>query len=253
MSNQNQDLYRDDDAVQIYVGMSLVGRPEARALADLEPTVREGRVLDIGIGVGRTVPVLSEPAASYVGIDYSERMVEVARSQYPGADLSWGDARDLSRFADDSFDLVVFSFNGIDSVPPDDRLLVLAEVRRVLDPGGVFLFSSHNREYERFNLLPWQRTRRFGRRTLVASAHALRHLPRHLRLRRGEVHTEEYAIINDEAHDFALMHYYISPERQRAQLGAAGFGTARLYDAFGEEVLSGSAPTSNWIYYAARA
>ena len=75
MSDQNQDLYRDDASVQVYVGMELVGRPEAQALDDLEPGLREGRVLDIGIGVGRTVPVLSERAASYVGIDYSEPRV----------------------------------------------------------------------------------------------------------------------------------------------------------------------------------
>ncbi len=52
-------------------------------------------------------------------------------------------AKSLS-FADQSFDGVLFSFNGIDHVPGyADKVEVLCEIARVLRPGGSFIFSVH--------------------------------------------------------------------------------------------------------------
>jgi ubiquinone/menaquinone biosynthesis C-methylase UbiE len=101
--------------------------------------------LDLGVGAGRTTPVLRALANRYVGVDYAPAMVTVAREQHPGVDFRVGDASDLSDFADESFDAVVFSFNGIDYLHPvKDRSRCLAECQRVLRPGGVFILSSHN-------------------------------------------------------------------------------------------------------------
>jgi ubiquinone/menaquinone biosynthesis C-methylase UbiE len=57
-------------------------------------------------------------------------------------DLS--DARSMIQFADNSFDFILFSFNGIDCVPHSDRLQILQEICRVGKPGCHFFFSSHN-------------------------------------------------------------------------------------------------------------
>src|SRR5208282_1678064 len=55
------------------------------------------------------------------------------------------DAANLSLFPDDSFDVVVFSFNGIDYVLPEQaRRSCFAHVHRVLKAKGIFIFSSHN-------------------------------------------------------------------------------------------------------------
>jgi ubiquinone/menaquinone biosynthesis C-methylase UbiE len=55
-----------------------------------------------------------------------------------------GDACDLS-FKSNEFDAVVFSFNGIDCLYPyEKRIQALSEFRRILKPGGFFVFSSHN-------------------------------------------------------------------------------------------------------------
>ena len=56
-----------------------------------------------------------------------------------------GDVRTLPEIADASFDLAVFSYNGLDGLSHGERLLALAEIRRVLAPGGHFIFSAHNR------------------------------------------------------------------------------------------------------------
>lgn len=50
------------------------------------------------------------------------------------------DARDLSTFSDQSFDLVWFSFNGIDYVNHIDRLTILQEIYRVTKPGAILYF-----------------------------------------------------------------------------------------------------------------
>ena len=102
-------------------------------------------VLDIGVGGGRTTPYLSAIARRYVGVDYSQAMVEACHEGWPELDFRNCDATDLSEFSDTTFDVVVFSFNGIDNIGDDSgRARCFAEIARVLKPDGVFIFSSHN-------------------------------------------------------------------------------------------------------------
>jgi ubiquinone/menaquinone biosynthesis C-methylase UbiE len=102
-------------------------------------------VLDLGVGGGRTTKYLSTIASRYVGVDYSESMIRSCQDKFPGLDFRLADASDLSLFSDESFDAVVFSFNGLDYVlPHEKRLRCLRECARVMRPGSVFIFSSHN-------------------------------------------------------------------------------------------------------------
>lgn len=64
-------------------------------------------VLDIGSGFGHWYEAVREvEGAKYLGVDYSEKMVERARERYPDASFEVGDAYKL-RFADKSFDYVI--------------------------------------------------------------------------------------------------------------------------------------------------
>jgi SAM-dependent methyltransferase len=101
-------------------------------------------VLDLGVGTGRTVPELTRRAGRYVGIDHAPKMVARARELFPGADLRVLSAADLSDFGEASFDVVLFVFNGIDSLSPAARLACIAECARVLRDGGMFLLSRRN-------------------------------------------------------------------------------------------------------------
>jgi ubiquinone/menaquinone biosynthesis C-methylase UbiE len=102
-------------------------------------------VLDLGVGGGRTTPALSRIASDYIGVDYSEEMIRMCRSKFPQLEFRVADASDLSTFSDDSFDAIVMAFNGLDYILPEDkRRQCLSECRRVLRPGGIFIFSSHN-------------------------------------------------------------------------------------------------------------
>ena len=93
------------------------------------------RVLEIGPGTGMFAVRLAAalPDASVTTIDQSERFVEMTRSR--GVDSRVGDAQDLP-YADESFDAVAALWM-LYHVPDIDR--AIAEVRRVLRPGGLFL------------------------------------------------------------------------------------------------------------------
>jgi len=102
---------------------------------------RTGRVLDLGCGTGRIASRLA--AAGWqrvVGADRAPEMIRIGRERHPDLDL-----RSLAPgplpFADASFDGVLL-LAVLTCLPADDDLeACLAEVRRVLAPGGLLWVS----------------------------------------------------------------------------------------------------------------
>jgi SAM-dependent methyltransferase len=114
---------------------TLDGRhPGCEALATIE-AARPSSVLEVGCGTGefaaRVVSAL--PAAEVVAVDLTERLVEVTASR--GVTTRHADVQDLP-FADASFDVVAALWM-LYHVPDLHR--GLAEIRRVLRPGGTFV------------------------------------------------------------------------------------------------------------------
>ena len=101
------------------------------------------RVLDIGCGTGYGTAELAGEAKLAAGIDVSREAVQYAREHYPQSRFLQASA-DALPFAGDSFDLVT-AFEVIEHLPDFRRLL--AESRRVLRPGGLFLVSTPNTLY----------------------------------------------------------------------------------------------------------
>ncbi|MEV4539755.1 methyltransferase domain-containing protein [Asanoa sp. NPDC049518] len=101
-----------------------------------------GRVLEVAIGTGLNLSYY-EPEAAVTGIELSPEMLAIARSRAAdlgrAADLREGDAEHLP-FADGSFDTVVCAF-ALCSIP--DPAAAVAEMRRVLVPGGTLLLVDH--------------------------------------------------------------------------------------------------------------
>ena len=99
------------------------------------------RVADLGCGSGVFTELLRQHGYASVGLDISPKLVALGRSKYPGLDLVEGDAENLP-FENQSFDGVLLS--GLVHHFPDPRRLV-AEVGRVLKPGGRFVAFDPNR------------------------------------------------------------------------------------------------------------
>lgn len=99
-----------------------------------------GRVLDLGTGTGRNLP-LFPPGTRVVGLEPFLPVLLAARRRAPGALLVVGDAQALP-FAGRSFDTVA---SGLVFCSVPDPLQGLAEVRRVLAPGGELRMIEHVR------------------------------------------------------------------------------------------------------------
>lgn len=144
--DKNKFAYEDQRTVEYYNALSELQSCEK--LLFEKYLSAESRILDIGIGAGRTTGFLFDQGDSYIGIDLSYEMIRAARIKFPAVDLRTMDARDLSVIESESMNLVVFSFNGIDNVPTTEgREKVFLEVRRCLVEGGIFIYSSHNSDY----------------------------------------------------------------------------------------------------------
>lgn len=205
--------------------------PPERALLELvRDEVRDQPILDLGVGGGRTVKALRALSAGYVGLDNSEAMISSCKMRFPHARFELGDARDLSRWPDGHFALVVFSGNGLCMVGHEDRLRVITEVFRVLRPGGAFAFSTFNRkssDHDAGFRFPELSLSLNPARTAVRAARFVKHTLLRVRNRRRNLPHEDrrtdYSIINDLCHDYGTLLYYLDLATQRKQLEDAGF------------------------------
>jgi demethylmenaquinone methyltransferase/2-methoxy-6-polyprenyl-1,4-benzoquinol methylase len=95
--------------------------------------VRPGdRVLDAACGTGDLAIIAAKHGANVTGLDFSEQMLVRARRKAPELEWLQGDVLEMP-FPDDSFDAATIGF-GIRNV--DDLQRGIAELRRVLKPGG---------------------------------------------------------------------------------------------------------------------
>jgi ubiquinone/menaquinone biosynthesis C-methylase UbiE len=104
----------------------------------------QGEVLEIAVGSGRNLPFYPQ-AVSLTAIELSPQMLEPARPRAVAlgreVDLRVGDAQNLE-FDGERFDTVVCTL-ALCTIPDPDQ--AVAEVRRVLRPGGQFRALEHVR------------------------------------------------------------------------------------------------------------
>lgn len=113
----------------------------------------DDRILELGCGGGRVaLGLLRLGYRNVTATDFSDVMVSLAKGVLAEADPDWErlvaqeDATDLT-YPDGSFDGAIFAFNGLMCLPSrGHRLAALRSIRRVLRPGGVFIFTASDRE-----------------------------------------------------------------------------------------------------------
>lgn len=125
----------------VFGGVSAWGR--RRAVAEVNRLPGQS-VLEVGVGTGLALPLYA-PDKRITGIDLSAEMLDRARQRVKQRRLVNVDAlleldAEATGFADASFDIAVAMF--VASVVPDPRRL-MAELRRVVRPGGHILFVNH--------------------------------------------------------------------------------------------------------------
>jgi SAM-dependent methyltransferase len=101
---------------------------------DLHPGTR---LLDVASGPGALAAEAANRGARPVGVDFSPRMIELAKQLYPTIEYREADVEHLP-FLDHAFDAVVCAF-GLGHFPRPE--LAVAECVRTLSPGGRLAFS----------------------------------------------------------------------------------------------------------------
>lgn len=124
------------------------GEREAKLREVYAPYLRrvgpDDAVLEVGCGLGEQARWFSTRCRRFTGIDISEEVLTL-RDQLPdNVELRIVDAVNLAPFADGSFD-VVFSSQLVEHLHPEDVPVHMAEVARVLRPGGRYLLETPNR------------------------------------------------------------------------------------------------------------
>lgn len=156
--------------------------PEVRALRASATRGLAGRVLEIGFGSGLNLPHLAGSVASVVSVDAVDAVepsdlawsrsaarreaaeaagITVARVGVDGAAVDAGDA---------TYDAVLCTFS-LCTIPDVER--ALAEVRRVLVPGGSFHFLEHGRSPDP-GTARWQRRLEPLQRRVAGGCHLTR-------------------------------------------------------------------------------
>jgi len=219
----NHSVYKQNNIVNIFYNYNNdeLMPIEKATFKSLEPLLSNFNMLDIGIGCGRTTKFFINKVKSYTGIDYSLEMIKQAQLKFPKNqnDLKVIDARNLYFVEDNTYDFVLFSFNGIDNVSHDDRINILNEIHRVTKKNGYFILSSHNIHSNEENVRHFENSEQY-----------------------------DYYITKDKHN---LETYYIKPSKFVKQLKEIGFITKKIYGYTGEEYddFENIPKTNHWPYY----
>ena len=103
----------------------------------IREVIKGQEVLELACGPGIISKRVADAAGSMIATDFSHKMIAQAKKGKNPVNLTyeWADATDL-QYEDGSFDVVIIG-NALHVVPEPRK--VLAEIRRVLRPGGILI------------------------------------------------------------------------------------------------------------------
>jgi SAM-dependent methyltransferase len=260
----NSDVWRGGDHVAEFA--SRVLRPVEVVLLIRYRDALSGRVLEAGCGAGRVLGYLVGLGGEVHGIDVSSAMVEYCRRRYPEAHVGLGDLAALGDSVSGVFGAVIVPDNTLDIFDDAQRRRVLGDIRELLAPGGVLIFSSHNLDHadgkpEATGGAPsggraGALLARLAELSPARAARALTRLPRRVRNRRHltplQSRAADHAILNDVELDYGVLHYYIGRDAQERQLASVGLELIECLDVEGRVVAAGAVGLGPWLHYVAR-
>lgn len=136
-------------------------RPDLDAYVGMVAEFGASRVVDVGCGTGTLALLLAERGVEVIGVDPALASLEVARGKVGADRVRWihGDATALPPL---QVELAVMTGNVAQVfVEDEDWAATLATVRRVLVPGGRFVFET--RDPARQAWLGWNREQTYRR------------------------------------------------------------------------------------------
>lgn len=250
----NRPVWSREASVYAIEGWSDPGELEALCL--VAGRVRGLPALDIGVGGGRTVALLRLLTDVYIGVDYTPEMVDLCRRRHPDADIRLEDARDLASIASGEQGFVMFSSNGIDAVDHDGRRAVLANMARVLQPGGIALYSTLNKDGPFYRADPstvpdleWEPGSLLPARPAPGQGDDWPEAVRNWRrLRSGTVDEGDWGMSPFAAHRFSLLTHFVTLQGVYAELAEAGLTPLAVFACEDGSAISADATTTTTKY-----
>lgn len=140
---KQQELYDDGWRKELQAGKEERGNLQTNLeFLALTNVLKPGdKVLEIGCGIGSAVFELSQQGYDVTGTDISSAAIAYGQKKYGNIRLEVQAAETLP-YEDESFD-VALSFDLFEHIAQIDRHV--SEVRRVLRPGGFYLFQTPNK------------------------------------------------------------------------------------------------------------
>jgi SAM-dependent methyltransferase len=224
-----------------------------------------GRVLDVGCGAGRVLAYLLMIGAEAHGVDLAPKMVDHCRSTLPEADVRVGDASKLKDCVEGPFDVVIAPDCLIDVFDDSERRQVIADIRDLLTPDGLFIFSSHDLGFvDAPHSPPRGQAASLATKVRKLVDKAPADVPRAIRRRREiarnrkrlaplEQRNGDHAILNDVPHNYSFLHYFIRRDDQERQLQEVGYELVECLGADGRTVAPGGSGPTDTLHYIARA
>ncbi|MCX6346883.1 MAG: class I SAM-dependent methyltransferase, partial [Actinobacteria bacterium] len=127
-----KNIYNHVRISKDYARRDYLDKAEAQIIEELKDVLPKLNMLDMGVGAGRTTRYFLPLASSYIGADYAPNMIAECKKKFKSKKIfEVLDVRNMSKFSDNMFDFILFSYNGIDSFGPEDRETALMEIRRV--------------------------------------------------------------------------------------------------------------------------
>ncbi|MDJ0557310.1 MAG: class I SAM-dependent methyltransferase [Microcoleaceae cyanobacterium MO_207.B10] len=127
------------DGISRLAALSVGGESRFRQLALQGLTIDpDSKILDLCCGSGQATNFLVKYSQNVTGLDASPLSIQRAKENVPSAEYVEGFAEDMP-FSNNQFDLVHTSA-ALHEMNPEQLRQILAEVYRILKPGGIFTF-----------------------------------------------------------------------------------------------------------------
>lgn len=108
----------------------------------------KAKILDLGCGTGRLLGVFQKKGFSITGLDLSEKMLEIAKKNFPQIKFVKSDMR-KTRFKNNSFDALIVAYSVI-HIPKKEIPATIKEFARILKPKGKLMLVIQKGRKEKF-------------------------------------------------------------------------------------------------------